>query len=127
MGEEGEEERIILIILLLISFMRKYKIFHSQRFDKELLKFNRFFQDCVDKIEDQLVENPYAGNPLGVRWFREKRIGKCRIYYLIYDYLESVFMVAVSEKKDQQKVINTIRLLFDYFKEEIENLVSSST
>jgi hypothetical protein len=29
--------------------------------------------------------------------------------------------VAISEKKDQQKVINTIRLLFEFFREEIEN------
>jgi len=33
-------------------------------------------------------------------------------------------MVAISIKKDQQKTINTIRLLFDYFKEEIENLIN---
>lgn len=32
-------------------------------------------------------------------------------------------MVAISEKKDQQKVINTIRLLFDFFRNEIEKLI----
>ncbi len=103
--------------------MKKYKVYHSHRFDRELKKFDNTFQDRVDKIEDQLVENPYTGDPLGVKWFREKRYGKYRIYYLIYEDLEVVFMVAVSEKKDQQKVINTVRLLFDFFREELEKLI----
>ena len=82
--------------------MIKYKIYHSARFDRELAKFDSFFQNQVDKIEDKLVENPYTGDPLGVKWFMEKKIKKYRIYYIIYDNLESVFMVAISEKKDQQ-------------------------
>ena len=101
----------------------EYQIYHSSRFDRELAKFDVEFQKRVDKIEDQLVENPYVGDPLNVKWFREKRADKYRIYYLIYDDLKAVFMVAISEKKDQQKVINTIRLLFDYFKEELEKLI----
>ncbi len=104
--------------------MKKYKVYHSERFDKELSKFDKSFQNRVDKIEDILVENPYTGSPLSVEWFREKRYGKYRIYYIIYDDLEAVFMVAISEKKDQQKVINTIRLLLDFFREEIKNLVN---
>ena len=104
--------------------MKKYKIYHSERFDKELGKYDNVFQKRVDKIEDQLVNNPYAGSSLGAEWFREKRFGKYRIYYLIYNDLEAVFIVAISEKKDQQKVINTIRLLLDFFKEELKNLVN---
>ena len=103
--------------------MKKFKVFHSARFDRELSKHEFNFQNQVDKIENQLVENPYVGKPLNAEWFREKKIGKYRIYYLIYESLESVFVVGISEKKDQQKVINTIRLLFDFFKSEIENLV----
>ena len=103
--------------------MKKFKIYHSSRFDKELLRFDRDFQDRVDKIEEQLVENPYSGDPLGVKWFREKRYDKYRIYYLVYDDLDAVFIVAISEKKDQQRVINTIRLLLDFFKEELKNLI----
>ena len=103
----------------------KYKVYHSESFDQELKKFDNQFRERVDKIEEQLVWNPYVGDPLNVKWFREKRIEKYRIYYLIYKDLNSVFMVAISEKKDQQKVINTIRLLFDFFREEIEKLVGN--
>lgn len=102
--------------------MKRYKVYHSSRFDRELAKFSNDFQDTIDKIEDQLVENPYVGDPLGMKWFREKRIEKRRIYYLIYEDLGAVFMVAISEKKDRQKVINTIKLLLEFFRKEIENL-----
>jgi mRNA-degrading endonuclease RelE of RelBE toxin-antitoxin system len=80
--------------------MGRYKIYHSYRFKKELLKFDTNFQKKVDKIEDELVENPYSGKPLGVRWFREKRYEVYRIYYLIYDDLQSVIMAGISGKKE---------------------------
>ena len=48
----------------------EYQIYHSSRFDRELAKFDVEFQKRVDKIEDQLVENPYVGDPLNVKWFR---------------------------------------------------------
>jgi len=108
---------------LKILKMKKFKVFHSARFDRELSKQDVNLQNQVDKIENQLVKNPYISRPLNTEWFREKKIKKYRIYYLIYENLESVFMVAMSEKKDQQKVINTIRLLFDFFKNEIKNLI----
>jgi len=107
--------------------MKEYRVYHSSRFDRELAKFDFNFQNKVDKIEDQLVENPYVGDPLSVKWFREKKIEKFRIYYVIYEDLDSVFMVAISEKKNQQKVINSIRLLFSVFREEIENLIEEDS
>ena len=99
------------------------KVYHSSRFDRELAKYDKLFQNRVDNIEDQLVENPYVGDPLNVKWFREKRYGKYRIYFLIYEDLQSVIMVGISKKRDQQKVINTIRLLFNFFREELERLI----
>ncbi|MBI2233024.1 MAG: hypothetical protein HYU56_03830 [Candidatus Aenigmarchaeota archaeon] len=86
----------------------------------------RSFKERVNKIEDQLVKNPNVGSPLGISWLREKRYGKYRIYYIIYEDLKSVFMVAISEKKDQQKVINTVKILLEYFKEEIKELVDKN-
>ena len=103
--------------------MPDYSVYHSGQFDKELGKFDRQFKDWLDKIEDQLAENPYTGDPLGARWFREKKYKNYRVYFLVYDDIKSVYMVGISDKKDQQRVINTIRLLMDFFREEIENLV----
>ena len=105
--------------------MKKYKVYHSFKFDEELLKCDGKIISYVDKFEDNLIENPYSGKPLGFRLFREKKFENYRFYYLIYDDLESVFMVAISKKKDQQKVINTIKLLFDFFKEELKGLIDN--
>lgn len=102
-----------------------FKVFHSKSFDDKLDRFQQEFKNWVEKIENQLVNNPYVGDPLGVPWLREKKHGKFRIYFLIYEDLTSVFMVNISEKKDQQKVINTIKLLLDLYRLEIENLLKN--
>ena len=79
------------------------------------------------KIKARLVrsftQNPEYGNPLGTRWFRESRFENYRIYYLIYEDLQAIYIVAISGKKVQQKTINTIRIFLDFFREEIERLV----
>ena len=103
--------------------MKKYKVFRSVGFQEEIAKYDKNIQDRVDKIEDKLMENPEYGSPLGTRWFRESRFENYRIYYLIYDDLQAVYMVAISGKKDQQKTINTIRLFLEFFREEIEKLI----
>jgi len=103
--------------------MEKYKVYHSKSFDKELSKFDKNFLDRIDKIEDKLKDNSQYGTPLGYKWFRESRYENYRIYYIIYEDLKSVFMVAISDKKDQQKVINTIKLFFNIFRKEIEYII----
>src|SRR3990167_2413697 len=99
-----------------------FAIFHSQTFDKALEGFPNDFKAWVDKMEEQLVESPFVGDPIRVPWFREKKKDKYRIYYLIYEDVKAVYMVGISDKKDQQKVINTIWLLLDNFHEDIRNL-----
>ena len=99
-----------------------FKVYRSARFDKELEKYGNYFKNRVDKIESELAGNPYSGKPLGVKWFREKRYGKFRIYYLVYEESKAVFMVAISSKKDQEKVINTVKLLLNFFGDELKKL-----
>jgi mRNA-degrading endonuclease RelE of RelBE toxin-antitoxin system len=96
-----------------------FKIYHSKTFESVLKKSPRELEVWLSKIEDQLTINPYVGDPIKVKWFREKKFGKFRVYYLIYEEIGSVLMVGISDKKDQQKVINTIWLFLDIFKEEI--------
>lgn len=99
-----------------------FKIYHTKQFDKEIEKFSKDFNDWLDKVEDQLVENPYVGDPIRVPWFREKKKGKVRVYYLVYEDFKTVYLVGISEKKDQQKVIDTIWIFLNLFKEEIREL-----
>jgi len=41
-----------------------FKVFHAEIFDKKLDSFTSDFKNWVDKIEEQLVQNPYVGNQL---------------------------------------------------------------
>lgn len=103
--------------------MKKYKVFRSVSFQEEISKYDKNIQNRVDKIEDKLMFNPEYGSPLGTKWFRESRFENYRIYYLVYQDLQAIYLVAISSKKDQQKIINTIRLFIDFFREEIEKMV----
>ena len=105
--------------------MTKYAIYHSSRFDKELGKFDVDFQKHVDKIEEQLKENPFLGKPIEAKWFREKKHEKYRVYFVVYEEFEAIFMVAISEKKDQQRVIATVKLMFNFFKEELRKIIDT--
>jgi len=103
--------------------MKRHKVFRSVSFQKEISKYDKNIQERVNKIEDRLMYNSKYGNPLGTRWFRESRFENYRIYYLVYEDLQAIYIVAISNKKDQQKAINTIRLFLEFFREEIERLV----
>ncbi len=95
-----------------------YKVFRTRKFDKEVdKKVSGEEQKEIENIErKQLTINPYVGDPLGYHFFREKKIGGRRIYYLIYEELKAVLMVAVSDKKTQQETIDEIKLhLQDYY------------
>lgn len=102
--------------------MRAFKVYQSKIFEEKLKSMHEDFKEWVEKIQNQLVLNPYVGTPLGVDWLREKKYGKYRVYYLIYKEQIIVFMVNISQKKDQQKVINTIKLFLERYKEELNEL-----
>ncbi len=46
-----------------------------------------------------------------------------RMYYLIYEDLQAVYIITLSGKKDQQNAINTIRLFLEQYRVEIEEKV----
>lgn len=72
----------------------------------------------LEKIYDELtLKGEKVGKPLGYSFFREKKIKNKRIYFLVYEDIVLILLVAVSSKKNQQKTINKIKeLLFDYKK-----------
>lgn len=80
----------------------------------------------MDKELEQLKINLYVGRPLGYKFFREKRVEKYRFYYLIYEELVVVFVIAISDKKDQQSTINKIKSLIPYYREEIKRRLNFS-
>ena len=107
--------------------MANFKVYRSEPFDEQIEKMPKDFKVWVDKVETQLAENPHVGKPLGFRWFREKKYGKFRIYYLIYEEFGCVYMIALSDKKEQQKTINTIKLFLNDYRNTIEKITKKGT
>ena len=89
-----------------------YKLYRTEMFEKQYSKFPPFLRQQILRFEKQLRMNPYVGKPLRVSWFREKKFGKFRLYYLIYDDFLVVYLIGFSDKKNQQEIISLIRSLF---------------
>jgi len=98
-----------------------YKIYKTDQFNKDFNKLDKSLQEQTEKEIEQLEINPYVGKPLGYKFFREKKVKNYRIYYLIYDEYVVVFVIALSDKKDQQKIINKIKHLIPFYREHIKN------
>ena len=103
--------------------MAAFSVFVTETFQSKLLKQDKKFKVWIDKVFDQLAVNPFAGKPLGAKWFREKRFENFRVYFLVFEEKKSVYVVNLSIKKDQQRIINSIRLLLDTYKKELEDLL----
>ena len=97
-----------------------FKIFTTEEFDRDFEKLDNSIKIQIEKEIQQLINNPYVGKPLGYKFFREKKVKNYCIYYLIYEDHVVVFIIAVSDKKDQQQAINKIKYLIPYYKEEIK-------
>lgn len=94
-----------------------YCVIGTETFEKEVSKWDKSEREIVEKIPKKLAENPYIGDQLSYHFLREKRVdGGKRIYYLIYDDLKLVLLVATSTKKDQQQTINYIKNSFSEFR-----------
>ena len=104
---------------------RIYEIFTTEEFDKDFNKLDKSIRYPIEKEINKLKTNPYSGRPLGYKFFREKKIKNYRFYYLIYESQIVIFAIAISDKKDQQEVIDTIKSMLPYYREEIKKKLSS--
>ncbi len=67
------------------------------------------YREAAEKLPKQLSNNPYVGDSLSYKFFGEKRIKEKRVYFLVYEDLKLVLLVATSGKKDQQETIDHIK------------------
>ena len=93
-----------------------YAVYGTETFEKEFDKLPNDYRDSIRKIFLQLKENPYVGDSIKYKFFREKRIKEKRIYYIVYEEFSSVLIVAVGGKKAQQSTIDEIIKLLPEFK-----------
>lgn len=102
-----------------------YAVYTLGIFDKQLEKLSGSDREIIQKIFLQLTENPYVGDQIRYRFFREKRIKEKRIYYLIYEDLSAVLVVTFGGKKAQQDTIAEIVKFFPEYRTYIESLLRS--
>ena len=100
-----------------------YAVYTTESFEKEIKKLPDPDKKMIQKIFLQLKENPYVGDQIRYRFFREKRIREKRIYYLIYEDLSAVLVAAFGGKKAQQETIDRIIELLPEFKIYLEKLL----
>lgn len=106
--------------------MDKYSIFVADEFYSDYGKLDASIRRQINKEIDQLETNPYSGKPLGYKFFREKKVRNYRIYYLVYEEYAVVFLIAISDKKNQQKIIGSIKNLLPMYKGEIKKKLNLS-
>ena len=104
-----------------------FRVIGTSTYMQEVGKLQKSYQIQAGKIPTKLTENPLAGKPLGYPFLRETRVKEKRIYYLVYENLKLVLLVAISGKKDQQATIDHIKSQLAEFRtvaEEIAKQVS---
>lgn len=81
------------------------RVLETETFSRLFDALERKEKEWIKKVIRQLKENSEAGKPLGFEWFREKKLGGKRLYYLVYEKSSTVLLVAFGGKKDQRKII----------------------
>ena len=103
-----------------------YAVYTTETFENKISKLSKADREILQKIFLQLKENPYVGDSIRYKFFREKRLREKRIYYLVYDELSAVLIVAFGGKKAQQETIDKIIKHLPEFKEYIIKLLSKN-
>jgi len=96
------------------------RVLSTKEFDTWEKVLSKHYQKEINDIIKQLKKSSTVGKPLGYPYFREKKFGKYRIYFLVYEELNAVLLVTISDKKAQQDTIDSIKEQLDYYKEIIK-------
>jgi len=100
-----------------------YKIKRTNRFNNEVEKLSEEEISRIENIINQLKDNPYVGDQLQIRILREKRLMDKRVYYLVFDDLQVILMVAIGNKKIQQRTIDFVIQNIENYKESLKGLI----
>ena len=91
------------------------RVLSTKEFDTWEKLLPKDYQDQIKRIIRQLKETHNVGKPLGYPFFREKKIGKYRVYFLVYEDVDTVLLITISDKKTQQYAIDKIKENLDYY------------
>ena len=100
-----------------------FRAFRSDWYDKKFDKLSKQEQERIKKFEQDLKQNPYQGKPLGYDFFREKKFNGKRMYFLVYESHQVIFLITISDKKTQQQVIDVIKANLDVYKDQLDKIL----
>jgi mRNA-degrading endonuclease RelE of RelBE toxin-antitoxin system len=101
-----------------------YRIFTTKEFDDDFDSLDKSEKNNVRKILEQLQERgDGVGKPLRYPYFREKKFGGKRLYFLVYKDYFIVLALTISNKKTQQATIDKIISQLKNYKEIIEKKI----
>ena len=103
-----------------------YAVYTTETFEKEISKLSEKDRKIIEKVFLQLKYNPYAGDSIRYRFFREKKIKEKRVYYIVYDDLSAVLIVGFGGKKEQQKTIEKVVRYLPEFKEYLKKILKDN-
>jgi len=86
-----------------------FRVFTTREFDNDFNNLDESDKKRVRKIMKQLKEQgDKVGKSFRKSYFREKKFGEKRLYFLIYKQFTIILAVGISNKKIQQITINKI-------------------
>ncbi len=85
--------------------------------EKQVTKLlSKFELEELDLFIDELKKGLISGKRLTYEFFKEKKIGGKKVYFLIYHDICIILFVGSSDKKLQQETIDAIKGSFKEFK-----------
>lgn len=104
-----------------------FKVYRTTEFERLMNKLlTKEEQIRIAKIEEEIAEKGFTGNPLGFKFLREKRISEKRVYFLVYEEFKAALMVSLSDKKAQQETIDKIKEYLPEFRRLMEEMIKST-
>ena len=103
-------------------YINMFRVYTTASFDRVFSRLSSKEQNIVKKLFTQVRNQPFVGKPLGFRFLREKKVKGKRVYFLVYEDLLIVLLVAISDKKGQQETIDRIKLRLQAFKEFVKRI-----
>ena len=91
------------------------RVLSTKEFDTWEKLLPKEYQEQIKRIIRQLKETHDVGKPLGYPFFREKKIEKYRVYFLVYEDVDTILLITISDKKTQQDTIDKIKENLDYY------------
>jgi hypothetical protein len=83
------------------------RVFRSESLDQDVARCSRDEQERVETFAASLKRELRQGKRLGPRLF-EKKLGGKRLLFLRYDEHDAAMLVAICDKKMQQRVIDEV-------------------